>query len=48
MDAEDGELPGKAKAEGVELSFQCKAGELGVVANIVHNDVDQSKKPCTL
>ena len=36
MDAEGGELPGKAKADDGELSFQSKACELCVVANIVH------------
>jgi hypothetical protein len=38
MDTEGGELPGKTKAEGAKRSFQSKAGELCVVANIVHID----------
>ncbi len=33
-----GERPGKAKADDGERSFQSKAGELCVVADIVHID----------
>ncbi len=46
MDAEIGEQvgnrPGKAKADDCERSFQSKACELCVVANIVHIDCQRA------
>jgi hypothetical protein len=37
-----GERPGKAKADDCKRSFQSKAGELCVVADIVHIDCQRA------
>ena len=37
-----GDRPGKAKADDCKQSFQSKAGELCVVANIVHIDCQRA------
>jgi hypothetical protein len=42
VDAEGGERPGKAKTDDGEWSFQSQAGELCVVANIVHIDCQRA------